>query len=74
MENRLVHQPESQSDERVVRLQVKHVYGKLLAYPVGETANLFLKLTGKKTLDMKDVQIIKELGFRIEQVMPESLF
>lgn len=61
-------------EDRVVRLQVKNVYGKLLAYPVGETALLLLKLTGKKTLDLKDIQIIKDLGFKIEQVMPENLF
>ena len=59
---------------RVVRVQVKSNYGNALIYPVCETAKMFAQLTGNKTLRMNDIEIIKKLGFRIEQIVAEKLF
>ena len=57
-----------------IKVQVKTSYGNTLIYPVCETAKLFTKLTGNKTLRMTDMEVIRKLGFSVEQVMPESLF
>ena len=47
-------------------LKAKTVYGKVLIYPVCEQSLLLISLTGKKTLDNKDLSIIKRLGYLVE--------
>jgi hypothetical protein len=47
-------------------LKAKTVYGKVLVYPVCEQSLLLISLTGKKTLDNKDLSIIKRLGYLVE--------
>ena len=59
---------------KVIRVQVKSNYGNPLVYPICETAKMFAQLTRNKTLRMSDVEIIKKLGFTVEQVHPEKLF
>lgn len=60
--------------EMKIQVQVKSSYGNMLVYPVCDTAKMFTKLTGNKTLRLEDIEIIKKLGFSIEQVQPEKLF
>lgn len=60
--------------ERVIRVQVKNNYGNTLVYPVCEVAKEFTKLTGNKTLRLRDIEVIKKLGFEVQQVQPETLF
>jgi hypothetical protein len=49
----------------------KNVYGREHSYIKDEkTAKAFTKLTGKKTLDDRDMETLKDLGFIFEQVLP----
>ena len=48
-------------------VKIKNVYGTELVYPVNETAQHFLKLTGKKTFGMHDIVNIKKLGYDIKE-------
>jgi hypothetical protein len=47
-------------------------YGQEAIYPVDETAELFTKLTGKKTFSRSELNQIKQLGYEIN-VMAEVL-
>lgn len=55
-----------------VQVTVKNVYGNNLVYPANETAKIFAALCGKKTLDSRDLERIRLLGYEIEQVLPET--
>lgn len=49
-----------------VQIQVKESYGRILIYPLNDTAKLFTKLTGLKTLREEDMAVIKALGFVVD--------
>jgi hypothetical protein len=49
--------------DRMIIIKKKTVYGNVLYYPVCKDAEIFCKLTNKKTLDMRDISLIKSLGF-----------
>jgi hypothetical protein len=49
-----------------VEIQVKESYGRILIYPLNDTAKLFTRLTGLKTLREEDMAVIKALGFVVE--------
>ena len=64
------NQPEAQKAQRpVVQIEVRNVYGNVLNYPVNDAAKLFAQIAYKVTLDRKDLQAIKALGFDIEQIV-----
>jgi len=48
-----------------VIIKKKSVYGNVLFYPVCENAQKFCKLTNKKTLDHRDIELIRSLGFEV---------
>lgn len=48
---------------------VREVYGRTLIYPVDEKAKILCKLTGKKAFTIKDMQLIKVLGFHVTYVL-----
>ena len=52
----------------LVSVKEKSVYGNTLMYPNNETAILFTQLLNKKTFDIKDLKIIKDLGYQIELI------
>ena len=54
--------------DRVVSLQVRFAYGQMRVYPVNETARLFARLIGTKTLSAGDLLVIEALGYRLEYV------
>lgn len=58
--------------ERVLKLQVRSAYGVDRIYPVNETARLFCRLCGRKTLLPSDLEPIKALGYSIDWV-PQSV-
>jgi N-glycosylase/DNA lyase len=47
-------------------VQIKHVYGNELIYPVCEQARLFADIAGTKTLSKTIVAQIKRLGYAVE--------
>lgn len=48
-----------------ITVRIKQVYGRDTIYPVCETAQVFAKLTGKKTFSPWDISQIKTLGYTV---------
>jgi hypothetical protein len=48
-----------------ISLKEKSVYGKTLVYPNCPKSYTFARLTNKKTFDGLDIQLIGELGYKI---------
>ncbi len=48
-------------------VEVRNNYGAPAVYPVCQTAKTFANIAGKKTLTHEVRQLIKSLGYRIEQ-------
>lgn len=59
---------------KTLSVQVKCVYGKELIYPVCEMAKKFTEITGNKTLPLRLVQLLKDLGVQITVINPERKF
>jgi len=51
-----------------VEVEIRSVYGNQLIYPANEAAQIFAQIAGKKTLDKSDLNLIRALGFEVEQV------
>ena len=51
-----------------VQVQVRSIYGNDLIYPINEAAKHFASIAGTKTLARSDINIIRQLGFTVEQV------
>jgi hypothetical protein len=49
-----------------IQVNIKQVYGVDRVYPVNDKAIILTQLTNKKTLDNRDIQLIKQLGYEIE--------
>ena len=48
-----------------ITVDIKNVYGNELIYPVCDIAKKFTSLTKRKTLNKKDIDIIKTLGYKV---------
>ena len=48
-----------------LHLEKRNVYGRELLYPVDETGQALVKLTGRKTFDEQDLETLSLLGFEI---------
>jgi hypothetical protein len=59
---------------KVLRVEVRDVYGRELIYPrePEDVASAVRYLTGKETIDARDITRLEILGFDIE-VMPRAL-
>ena len=51
-----------------VQVNIKQVYGVERIYPINDKAIFLTQLTNKKTLDSKDIELIKKLGYKIEVI------
>lgn len=51
-----------------IQVNIKQVYGVERIYPVNDQAIFLTQLTNKKTLDNRDIELIKKLGYQIEVV------
>lgn len=58
--------------DRVIKVRVKNVYGRDAVYPACPTAVLFSRIIGQKTFTHRDLCLIEELGYTIEQVFEPS--
>lgn len=56
-----------------ILIRIERVYGRTLIYPACPLADAFAKLTGKKTLSVKDLDLIKTLGINVTQIQ-EKLY
>jgi hypothetical protein len=55
-----------------IQVRMREVFGNETVYPVCETAKLFAKIAGTKTLSPTALSSIKALGYEIE-VIPSKL-
>lgn len=53
-----------------VLVRITKNYGNEAIYPANETAEIFTKLTGKKTLSRWELDQIKALGYKVQAEMP----
>ena len=57
--------------EMKVMLKKKQVYGVDKYYPANRAAELFVKLSDKKTVSVHWLPVIRELGFVVELIKEE---
>jgi len=53
-------------------IKIRNVYGNRMIYPVNALALSFSRLTGKKTFNKGEIDIIKDIGFKV-QVEQQSI-
>jgi len=53
-------------------IKIRNVYGNRMIYPVNDLALSFSRLMGKKTFSKGEIDIIKDIGFKV-QVEQQSL-
>lgn len=53
-----------------VEIRIEKVYGINKMYPVNKAAKFFTALTGKKTFNTRELQVIRDLGFTITIKQP----
>ena len=58
-------------NEKLVKIEVRNVYGNTYYYPANENAKLFTNIAGTKTIDPNNFKYIRLLGFKIEPVQPK---
>lgn len=51
-----------------IKVKVRNVYGVERIYPVCESADIFTRLTGQKTLSRESIALIKKLGFSVSVI------
>jgi hypothetical protein len=51
-----------------IQVSIKQIYGVERIYPINDKAIFLTQLTNKKTLDSKDIELIKKLGYKIEVI------
>lgn len=56
------------NEEQVIKVRVKNDYGVDRVYPACPTAVLFTRIIGQKSLTHRDLCLIEELGYRIDNV------
>lgn len=57
-----------------IQVTVKSTYGTERIYPVCESAKLFASLIGSTTLPPRTIDLIKRLGFEVEDITPKYKF
>ncbi len=59
-------------EPRMIRIEVKSIYGRMRAYPVCMAATSFAKIAGTKTLSREVLRSIAELGYSINVESPNA--
>ena len=64
--------------ENIVKVDVREVYGNTYYHPLNESAKLFARIAGTKTIVAGHMKLIRSLGFKIEAVrkpitLPEGI-
>lgn len=54
-----------------IKVRIETHYGRTSTYPICETALIFSKIAGTKTLTPKVLKLIKTLGYEIEVQAPQ---
>ena len=59
--------------DKTIQVYTKNVYGNTLIYPACDNAKNFIQLLDNITFQKWQLEIIKSLGFKVEQVInPEE--
>ena len=56
-----------------VQVYVRNVYGNAVIYPACEQAKLFAKLAKQTTLTHRELKLIQELGYQVEQTSDPAM-
>ncbi len=54
-----------------ITIRIREVYGLPVAYPVDENAQVFASMVGTRTLTLKTIKYIKQLGYDVVVQQPE---
>ena len=68
----LTNQPGADKMNDIFLIKIRNVYGNRMIYPVNDLALSFSKLIGKKTFNKGEIDIITDIGFKV-QVEQQSL-
>ena len=52
--------------EKIVKVEVRQVYGNTYYHPANEAAKLFANIAGTKTIAAMHMKYIRSLGFKVE--------
>lgn len=52
--------------EKIVKVEVREVYGNTYYHPANENAKLFTNISGTKTVAAMHMKYIRSLGFKVE--------
>lgn len=53
-----------------IQVEIKNVYGTQNIYPVCGNAKIFADLVKQKTLTLRDIDLIKKLGYEVKVIQP----
>ena len=56
---------------RSILIEVKQSYGRKVIYPACNNAETFAKLAGTKTLTKHTLELVEQLGYKIDTYTPE---
>lgn len=56
-----------------IAVEIKNNYGSQAIYPANPAAVLFAQLLNQKTLTARDIGLIKQLGYGVEQVSAQAV-
>jgi hypothetical protein len=56
---------------RSILIEVKQSYGRPVIYPTCNNAETFARLAGTKTLTASTLELIEQLGYTIDTVIPK---
>ena len=60
--------------DKQITVQIKSIYGNEMSYPICPQAKIFAELAGTKTLTRTAINLIKDLGFKVNVVaLPSTL-
>jgi hypothetical protein len=54
------------SEDRVIKVAVVHIFGFVKYKPACPTSKLFTQLLRTDTLNARDIDLIKKLGYRVQ--------
>ena len=56
--------------DKIVKVEVKNVYGNTYYFPANENAKYFTLIARTKTIDQNNFKYIRMLGFKVEALQP----
>ena len=59
--------------DNVLKIKIRSVYGRNMAYPANDVAHKFAKIFGTKTSPRETLAALKDIGYVIEAVAPQAV-